>query len=149
MSLVETDEVVAEWAGKPVADVVLDDGEETFRALEAKAVEQVLTGSGVGVLGGGALADEQLRERLRRDARTDPPALAVVWLDVTAPIAASRLGLNVPRPVGLGNVRAQFSTALKERADWYADVATLRIPTDHVPPEQLVTTILTQLEAKP
>ena len=56
---------------------------------------------------------------------------------MTAPIAASRLGLNVPRPVGLGNVRAQFSTAMKERADWYADVATLRIPTDHVPPEQL------------
>ena len=48
VNLVETDDVVAEWAGKPVAEVVLDDGEETFRALEAKAVEQVLTGSGVG-----------------------------------------------------------------------------------------------------
>lgn len=142
---VDTDELVALAAGADsAAEVITEQGEQAFRELEREAVRTALAGAVVGAaasaeaggasvgavqgvrvvsVGGGAVADAGVRAMLREHP--------VVWLRVTAPNAASRIGLNAIRPVALGNIRAQFAAQLKARAPWYEEVSTLVVDTDH------------------
>ena len=124
----DTDDVVAAAAGtdaSSAAEVLTEQGEERFRALEHDAALAVLQRPGVVALGGGAPCHPAVSAALAGSG------LPIVWLRVTAPNAISRLGLNAIRPVSLGNVRAQFTAALKEREQWYDKVATHVIDTDH------------------
>ena len=52
----DTDADIEAAAGKPIADIFVDDGEEHFRALEAAAVAAALAGTtACSALGGGAV----------------------------------------------------------------------------------------------
>ncbi|MDQ1247181.1 MAG: shikimate kinase [Actinomycetota bacterium] len=122
----ETDDDVVAAAGMPLQTVVVEAGEPTFRQFERDAVLARLADfDGVLAVGGGAVADDAVRAALR--------GRPVVWLRVTAPNAASRMGLNAVRPVALGNVRAQFAAQLKARAPLYDEVAMHIVDTDHRP----------------
>ena len=64
LSFRDTDRDIEQTAGKTVADIFVDDGEQTFRALECTAVAQGLaTHDGVLALGGGAVLDAGLALR--------------------------------------------------------------------------------------
>lgn len=127
----DTDDLVAAAASAAgavatsAAEVLTEQGEERFRALEHDAALTSLQLPGVVVLGGGAPCDPAVSEALAVSG------LPIVWLRVTAPNAISRLGLNAIRPVSLGNVRAQFAAGLKQREQWYDKVATHVVDTDH------------------
>ena len=72
MPFVDTDEVAAAAAGKSVADIFLDDGEERFRELERAAVVStagVATRDRVVALGGGAVLNPETRARSRGPSR--------------------------------------------------------------------------------
>lgn len=119
----DTDTVVETRAGKPVADIFIDDGEATFRALEREAVAAALTGcEGVVSLGGGAVVAPQTRAALAGHR--------VVFLDVGLTAAASRVGLGASRPLLLGNVRGQLKALLDGRRAFYEQVATFTVSTD-------------------
>jgi shikimate kinase len=119
----DTDDDVVAAAGKPVADIFVDDGEAAFRVLERAAVAAALTGhDGVLALGGGAVLDEATRRRLAGHR--------VVFLDVGLSAAAARVGLNRDRPLLLGNPRAQLKRLMDERRPLYAEVATATVLTD-------------------
>ncbi|MFD5348025.1 shikimate kinase, partial [Streptomyces anulatus] len=61
----DTDADVVAAAGKPIAEIFYDEGEEHFRALERRAVEAAVAGhTGVLSLGGGAVLDAATRELL-------------------------------------------------------------------------------------
>ncbi len=118
----DTDVDIVAQAGKPIAEVFIDDGEEHFRRLEVDAVALALTEhDGVLSLGGGAVLSPDTRARLK-DHR-------VVLLDVDLSAASGRIGLNRDRPVLALNPRATLKTLLDERMPLYVEVATHTVPT--------------------
>jgi shikimate kinase len=134
----DTDHDIEVAEGKPVPDIFVDSGEEHFRALERRAVEVALEEhAGVLALGGGAVLDAGTRELLREQP--------TVWLQVGASSGAHRVGLDVPRPVLLGNVRGRLMTLLAERGPLYAEVARLQVDTEGRTPEQVADLIVAGL----
>jgi shikimate kinase len=124
VEFVDTDELAAAVAGKTVADVFLEDGEDRFRALERAAVVDVLAnGAGVVALGGGAV--------LNPDTRADLASQRVIGLTVELSEAVSRVGLARDRPLLVEAPRARMSATLRERAPLYAEVAALTVDTSH------------------
>jgi shikimate kinase len=112
----DTDRDIEASQGKSVSDIFVDSGEPVFRALERVAVAAALEEhDGVLALGGGAVLDAGTRALLRERP--------TVWLQVGAAAGAHRVGLDVPRPVLLGNVRGRLAALVAERAPLYAEVA--------------------------
>jgi shikimate kinase len=134
----DTDRDIETAAGKPISDIFLDDGEAHFRALERAAVAAAITEhDGVLALGGGAVLDEGSRALLK-DHNT-------VWLQVSAAGGAKRVGLDVPRPVLLGNVRGQLAALVAERSPLYAEVATITLETDTRTPAEVAELVIEAL----
>jgi len=123
LDFLDTDLVVERVAGKPVAEIFVDDGEAHFRDLERAAVAEALADyQGVLALGGGAVLDEGTRALLADQL--------VVFLKVGLSDAASRVGLGVSRPLLLGNVRGRIKQLLDERTPIYTSVARHTVATD-------------------
>ena len=119
----DTDHDVEAVAGKEIADIFVDEGEDRFRALERVAVAEALgEHRGVLSLGGGAVLDPDTRAALRGHR--------VVFLQVGLGDAVKRVGLGVGRPLVLGNVRARIKALLDERLPVYTEVATFTVDTD-------------------
>lgn len=131
----DTDTDIEQQAGKSIAEVFFDDGEEHFRELEKAAVARALVEhDGVLALGGGAVLAEQTRAAL---ADHD-----VVLLEVGLSDAARRVGLSRDRPVLALNPRASLRTLLEERLPLYHQVATRTVGTDGRTPEQVADEVL-------
>lgn len=138
VGLRDTDRDIEVVAGKPIPDIFVDDGEPAFRALEREAVATALAEhDGVLALGGGAVIDEGTRALLRDQS--------TVWLQVSAAGGAKRVGLDVPRPVLLGNVRGRLATLVAERSPLYAEVATITVETDGRTPAEVAEAIVESL----
>lgn len=134
----DTDQDVERAEGRSVPDIFVEDGEPYFRALERAAVVAALEEhDGVLALGGGAVLDEGTRALL-----ADQPT---VWLQVGASAGAHRVGLDVPRPVLLGNVRSRMVALLNERSPLYDAVARLRVDTESRTPDEVAGTIVSGL----
>jgi len=110
--LVDTDAEIARAARRPVADILLDDGEEAYRVLESRAVDAALRADGVVVLGSGAVGDPVVRERLAARVRAGG---AVVLVDLPAGESARAAGLNAAGAAGLGPTRARWRALYDER----------------------------------
>lgn len=138
VALRDTDRDVAATAGKPIPDIFVDDGEPHFRALEREAVALALVEHhGVLALGGGAVLDDGTRALLAGQP--------TVWLQVSAAGGAKRVGLDVPRPVLLGNVRGRLAALVAERSPLYAEVAALTVETDGRTPDEVADVIIAGL----
>ncbi len=136
----DTDADVEAAAGRSVADVFLEDGEETFRALERAAVVAGLAEhDGVLALGGGAVLDPA--------TQADLAAHTVVFLDVSLAEAAPRVGLSGARPLLVGNPRARWQALMAQRRPIYERVATVRVGTDGIAPDEVAQRVLDALES--
>jgi shikimate kinase len=136
----ETDGLIEQRTGKPVADVFIEDGEEAFRELERRAVTEVIgTQHGVVALGGGAV----LREATRKLLAGRP----VVYLETGFPAVARRSGLEGPHPPIPGNPRGRLRQLLEERRGLYQDLAWLTVPTDDLEPQQIAEQIAAAIAA--
>ena len=95
---VDTDEVVAAIAGRPVPELFATDGERAFRALERTALADALASPAPSVIatGGGAVLDPENRKQLRAHA-------FVVWLDARPDQLAARVGSGDDRPLLRGD----------------------------------------------
>jgi shikimate kinase len=134
----DTDADIVQTAGKPIAEIFIDDGEEHFRALEREAVATALQQhDGVLSLGGGAVLSEQTRALLKEQT--------VALLEVDLGHATSRVGLNRDRPVLALNPRAQLKLLLEQRMPLYREVATLTVDTNRRSAEQVVDVLLDAL----
>lgn len=132
---VDTDAAVEQRAGQTLADLFIDSGAPAVHSLERQVLAESLAQPEVVVaLGSGALDVDEMSADVEG-------AGAVVWLRVTAPNAISRVGLNVPRPVSLGNVRSQFAELMKSREGRYSAAATHGVDTDHREVSDLVAQI--------
>ena len=135
----DTDADVVATAGKPIADVFVDDGEPHFRELEAEAVRAALAGhTGVLSLGGGAV--------MRADTRELLAGHAVAFLEVGQHDAVKRVGLDAPRPLLIGNPRARWRELMEQRRPLYTEVARAVVDTDGLTPDQVADAVLEALE---
>lgn len=141
----DTDADVERTAGKPIAEIFVDDGEPHFRALERDAVAAALAQhDGVLALGGGAVLDLRTRAAL---AAYRAAGGAVVFLDVTLAHAAPRVGFNQARPLLLGNPRARWQALMEERRPVYEEVASVRVLTDGLRPADVAAAVEDALAA--
>ncbi|MYW27898.1 3-dehydroquinate synthase [Streptomyces sp. SID2119] len=135
----DTDADVVAEAGKPIAEIFYDEGEDHFRALERRAVAAALTGhAGVLSLGGGAVLDEATRELL-----ADRP---VVYLSMDVEEAVRRVGLGAARPLLAVNPRRQWRELMDARRHLYEEVARTVVATDENTPEEVAQAIIDALE---
>ncbi len=140
-SFVDSDDLVAAAAGMPLDLVMVELGETAYRTHERAAVREALSRTGcVVALGAGALADPHTREQLE--------AVLVAWLRVSAANAANRSGLNAPRPVGLGNVRATMAALIAAQEPNYAEVADIQVDTDFRQVDEIVAEVTKALEER-
>lgn len=135
--LVDVDALIERRTGREIADIFANEGEATFRAMEEAATLEVLQRAGVVSLGGGAVMSERIRTALKGHR--------VVWLQVSAANAANRVGLNVARPLLLGNVRGRLNALLKERLPMYEAVATWPVATDERAADEVAAEIVALL----
>lgn len=139
----DVDALVVERAGKPIADVFLQDGEPVFRELEREVVAAALQEvDGVLALGGGSVLAAETRERLRGHR--------VVHLSVGLADGLRRTGMSTARPLLAGvNPRATFRALLEARAPLYREVATVEIDTVRRSANQVARAVLDALGLTP
>lgn len=137
----DTDADVEVAAGKPIAEIFIDDGEAHFRTLERAAVAAALgAADGVLALGGGAVLADETREALRGHT--------VVYLSVGLADAVNRVGLGTGRPLLTVNPRATLRYLLDQRRPLYEEVATVTVATDGRTPEGVADEVLGFLRAQ-
>ncbi|MFJ9184386.1 3-dehydroquinate synthase [Streptomyces anulatus] len=135
----DTDADVVAEAGKPIAEIFYDEGEEHFRALERRAVEAAVAGhTGVLSLGGGAVLDAATRELLA--------GRPVAYLSMDVDEAVRRVGLGAARPLLAVNPRRQWRELMDARSHLYEEVARTVVATDEHTPEEVAQAIIDALE---
>jgi shikimate kinase len=147
----DTDDLVAEAAGKPVGDIFVTDGEAAFREHERAAVAralEALRGGGVLALGSGAVLDPDVRAMITAQpgpggTPPDPQArMTVVYLEAGFGAVAKRTGFDKPRVVIPGNPRGRLRAMLQERQPVYESLADLTVATDDLAPEEVAANLI-------
>jgi shikimate kinase len=141
VGFLDTDASVEAVAGKPVSDIFIEDGEPAFRELERQAVSAAVAGhDGVISVGGGAVLDQGTQRLLAGQP--------VVYLETGFATAAKRVGLDVPRPLLLGNPRAQLKALLEQRLPVYQQLAWITVSTDGRTPDDIAADIAKRVETR-
>ncbi|MEU7828940.1 MULTISPECIES: shikimate kinase [unclassified Nonomuraea] len=135
VSFRDTDADVEATAGKPVADIFIEEGEARFRELELLAVRKALAEhDGVLALGGGAVLNEEAQRLLAGQP--------VVYLQVGLSDAVQRVGLASARPLLVLSPRSQLKKLMEERRPIYERLAVLTVVTDKREPAELAEEIM-------
>lgn len=139
LEFVDIDQLIEQREQTTIAEIFATRGEPRFRALEEDATVTVLgePDEAVVSLGGGAVLNPRVRAALSGHD--------VVWLQASPSTAANRVGLNVARPLLLGNVRGRLAQLLAERVPLYREVATVTIETDDLPAPEVTAAVLREL----
>lgn len=134
VEFLDADAAIEARVGKPVSDIFIEDGEPAFRDLErATVADAVASHAGVLALGGGAVLDPGTQGLLAGQP--------VVYLETGFAAAAKRVGLDRPRPLLLGNPRAQLRALLEQRLPVYQGLAWLTVSTDGRAPDEIAAEI--------
>lgn len=140
-AFVDTDAEVEARAACTIAEIFEREGEARFRALEAEAIEAATEAGAVVALGGGAMAQPGMADRLCE--RGD-----VVWLRLTPEESLERVGTTDDRPLLAGLDRAgrlaKLEALLSERQPYYSR-AQHRVDAGRAP-DEVVRAIVASLE---
>jgi shikimate kinase len=140
-SFVDLDASIAAAAGKSVARIFQEDGEEAFRAAEHDALMALAPlPSAVVACGGGVVLREDNRLLLRR-------AGTVVYLQVSAEEALARIGDVSGRPLLAGGGAALAPALLASREALYEACADVMVPTGGRAPSQVAADVADRLKA--
>ena len=104
VEMIDLDEFITEREGRSPAQLIVDDGEPAFRAIESDALGEVLETNAAGViaLGGGAWIQETNRDLIRRHGCVS------LWLDVPFEVCWTRIEVSGDdRPLGRTREQAQ------------------------------------------
>ena len=133
---VDTDALIEMKESKRITDIFVDEGEEYFREIEFKVLQEVLLEpSAVISLGGGAPISQRAQEALLASESS------IVFLDVSLATAAPRVGFNRDRPLLLGNPRAQWQALSDQRRPIYERLSTLSIKVDDMSVDEIISII--------
>ena len=135
---IDTDALVVEREGRPIADIFATDGEAAFRVMETEAVADALTHDAVVSLGGGAAATPAVRNLL--SGRT------VVYSDAPHDELVRRTASKNHRPLLAKDPSGTLARLRTEREPHYRAVATIVVESGPGPVDDVVTAIAQQLE---
>jgi len=114
----DTDQVIEEDSGKSVSEIFLEDGEDSFRAIEKYVLrKELLSDDTILALGGGAPMSIDAQSALRAIASP------VIYFDISLSSVAPRIGFNRDRPLLLNNPRGQWELLMQERRPIYESIA--------------------------
>jgi shikimate kinase len=133
----DTDAMVEKAAGRTIAEIWDEEGEEGFRLREHDAVLQACAGTGHVIACGGGAVLEIRNYGLLKGAGT------VVYLRAPAAVLRARVGDGQDRPL-LKDTRA-FDRLLAERTPAYESAADLIVDTDERTLDELADDIAEQL----
>lgn len=139
LPIVDLDGVIAEQHGRTAAQLIREDGEPAFRAIETKALHQILESSSRGViaLGGGAWITELNRSLI------DQYNCVSVWLDTPFELCWQRIEASAEdRP--LGRTREQAEQLYRIRRPVYQQAA-IHLP---VRADETIDNIAARLETR-
>jgi shikimate kinase len=137
LPVIDLDVTIAQQQGRTAAQLIREDGEPAFRAIETKTLHALLESNrrAVIALGGGAWITE-LNRRL-----IDEYNCVSVWLDAPFDLCWQRIEASAEdRP--LGRTREQAEQLYRERQPIYQQ-ATLRVP---VEAQESVETVVARIE---
>lgn len=138
---VDTDRLVEQRAGKPVARIFDEDGEPGFRALEREAVrEAARLRPAVVACGGGAVLDPVNAELLRSCGH-------MVWLRAQLSSVLARASSD-DRPLLRGDARGRAAALLEERTPRYRELADVVVDTDGLAVQEVAWRVLDQVAAR-
>ena len=122
LEMADLDERITEREGRSPAQLIVDEGEETFRLIESEVLRELLETDTARViaLGGGAWIGEANRNLINEHG------CLTIWLDVPFEVCWSRIeASDDDRPLGKSREQAQ---ALYERRRPIYELATVRVP---------------------
>lgn len=141
----DADDLIEQAAGKTIAQIFADDGEPTFREIEAQAVAS-LCGKRrtVAALGGGAVLREANRQAIAATGG------AVVWLTATVDTILNRVSTDKTTSARRPNLttsggRAEVEALLAQRMPLYRECATLVVDTEGKSATEVAEEIATRL----
>ena len=120
MPFVDTDVLAESYAGKSIAEIFSQDGEDSFRQAESAVLKSIAADNVVVACGGGTPLAKGFDEFCK--------GAVVVWLKVDASSVAERLG-NPARPLFDGMSVAEIETTICHRNDLYQKYAELSVDT--------------------
>jgi shikimate kinase len=138
----DSDDLVEAAAGRAVADIFAESGEDEFRALEAAAISRALLDfPGVLALGGGALTWPATRAALRKSG------VPVVLLRAELATLGTRVGAAASRPLLADDPPSRLAALAAARAALYEEAATFAVATDGRTAGQVAATVAARLHA--
>jgi len=138
---VETDDMIVARDGRAIADIFAQDGEETFRRLEAEAVEALRLKSGDVIATGGGLPCREGRMAALRQLGT------VVWLRGDLDELLERARRAGGRPMLAGRTPEEIAALHRAREPHYRG-AHVTIDTGGLGVDQVVARILAALRER-
>jgi shikimate kinase len=134
LRFVDTDDLIAAEAGQSIAAIFENNGEPTFRRIEAEVCQRVAAQGGqVIASGGGALLDPAIRAAFEASG-------LVVCLCADLDAIIQRVGVDPSRPL-FANKHGQLTRLLAARAALY-DSLPHQIDTTHLSPERVAEEII-------
>lgn len=133
---VDLDGEIVARSGRSINDIFAQEGEDAFRSMESRCLQQVLQrGRAVIATGGGVVIAAENRSQMRANG-------IVINLDVSLPQVLHRLHGATDRPLFGGEGAAnRVKSLMDERKQFYAD-ADIRIDTDGKSVEDVAAEIL-------
>ncbi len=138
MNHLDLDEMIVAARGLTIGEIFEAEGEPGFRTLEHEALSSALArGPAVVSTGGGVVTVESNRDLLGGSGAL------IVWLDASVEVLTRRVDGDATRPLLAGDyVEGALRAIVAERADWYNEVADLRIDTSEATVEDCVDLIV-------
>jgi shikimate kinase len=135
----DTDQLITQSSGRTITDIFQADGEEKFRQLESRVLQEISTQTpSVISCGGGVILDPANRQIMSRTGLR-------VYLQVPLSILESRLALATDRPLLPPDQRANLlAQQLAQRGKWYAE-SEICLDAHNSTPEEMVQHILAQI----
>lgn len=139
----DTDQMIESQSGRAISDIFIEDGEESFRALEKIILRSgLLEDETVLSLGGGACISIDAQSALRASGSF------IVYLKISLSQVSSRVGFNQGRPLLMGNPRAQWQALMNDRAPIYEGIASYICDVDGKSVDELVSEIAIAFELR-
>ncbi len=141
LPVVDTDEMIVDWAGRSVPEIFAREGEAGFRARERRVVRRIADLRNVIIAaGGGAQVDPENRANLRRGAR-------VVHLAVSPGAVRERVD-DSHRPLLAGGATGEIERLMRRRESSYA-LAGEEIDTTHLSVQEVAERLARGCEPAP
>ena len=137
--LVDMDHVIEQRAGKPITAIFAEDGEEAFRDMETRLLEEMTDPEAprrIISTGGGVVGRERNRDLLRHLGY-------VVWLHAPIAVILDRTARNRERPLlHTDDPAARIAALMEVRRPLYQESAHLKVETAGLDCGELATGIL-------